>query len=198
MRHDYRQVDHLCRAGNLPAAVGRARHHPWPRPYFWIFDRHHRMHAHRGGPDRAARHLHISSATESHPLQPVRIHDRVPVGARVLCFSEHPDLGAGRPRARAWRHRACHRSHICQGIRTRSRHRFGARCGSPDAIFGDRHRVRRAGPTRARQGRAGAAGGEYRRRIRGDVRPWLHPHASVRTLCRAEIDADRFVCLPVS
>ena len=84
----------------------------------------------------------------AYPVQPVRLHDRLPVGTGVLCLPERPDAGAGCAGASARRHRPGARAHLCSSVQARSRHRRRSRRRRTDPVLRDRHRIGRTGTAR--------------------------------------------------
>ena len=98
--------------------------------------------------DRTARHFHLPADPASVPVQPVRLHDRLPVGAGVLCLPERPDAGAGRPGASARRHGPGARADLCSSVQARYRHSIRNRRRRTDPVLGHRHRIGRTGTAR--------------------------------------------------
>src|SRR5947207_3440460 len=67
-----------------------------------LLDRYHGVHPDRFGHPRPTWHFYDPGAAQDGPVQPVCVHDWLPLGTRVLCFAEPTHTGAGRPGTGPW------------------------------------------------------------------------------------------------
>ena len=186
--YGYHQVDHFDRTGNFPAHFNRVGNVRRAAPVQGIFDRCHRLHPGRGGAARTTRKLRHPSVVQVDLLQPVRLHDRLQVWARILCLAQPPHPVASRRGPRHQRHRPDPRSRLRLCFSSGCGHGCRPCVGQPHPVFHDRNGDERADAARAFRRCVASAAGQHRGRLCGYLYPWLHPDAAVRALCRTLAD----------